>query len=181
MAAMLSLEERAQVRQAIQDYGFKSAGAIAAIRRDGDAELPFDLLARAAVEHPDARVRWSAIDVLDHYDEHRHDEAFVATLADPVPRVRRHAAHALGCDACSLAPSTFDAVPALLRAVQCDENAKVRRQALWGLLPRLDDERVQAALATVAADDVDQRMRREARAMQRRALPTTTHTTTERA
>jgi hypothetical protein len=166
---VLSDDERAQVRQVIRAFGSKGAGEVAALRAAGATDLPFDLLALAALEDPEAKVRWSAIDVLDHYDEHRHDPALTAALRDPVPRVRRHAAHALGCAACSSTPGTGDAVPALVRCASTDDNVKVRRQALWGLLSRLDDDRVVAALEQIAADDVDERMRRDAAAMHRRA------------
>jgi HEAT repeats len=169
MLCVLSTDERTQVRQVILEFGFKGAGQIAALRAAGEPDLPFDLLARAALEDPDAKVRWSAIDVLDHYDEHRHDSAFAAALRDPVPRVRRHAAHALGCEACSSAPSAVDPVPALVKCASADDNVKVRRQALWGLFQRLGDDRVVAALAELAINDSDERMRREASAMHHRA------------
>jgi HEAT repeat protein len=173
---VLSADESAHVRQAIAAFGYKSAGQIAALRAAGEPDLPFELLARAAVEDPEASVRWSAVDVLDHYDEHRHDSAFAAALRDPVPRVRRHAAHALGCEACSSAPRAVDPVPALLECAAADGNAKVRRQALWGLRSRLGDDRVVVALADIAVNDSGERVRRDASAMHRRAaeLPTST-------
>jgi HEAT repeat protein len=58
-------------------------------------------------------------------------------LDDPVPRVRRNAAHALGCLACkpewcgTVGPETVARLEALATS---DENARVRRDASIALL-----------------------------------------------
>ena len=135
---MLTASERDQVREAIGTYGFVGRRDIARRRREGDTP-PLDLLARAVLEDPNPRIRWLAIDVLDHWGDHRYDEAMATVLRhDPVPRVRRHAAHALACDSCSVQPSTVDPLAPLLDAAMNDDNPKVRQHALWGLRVRLE-------------------------------------------
>jgi hypothetical protein len=54
---------------------------------------------------------------------------FVAALDDPVPRVRRHAIHALTCEACRVEPLTIDVVSPLRRTVALDPNPQVRFEA----------------------------------------------------
>jgi HEAT repeat protein len=78
------------------------------------------------------RVRWWCIQVLDHVSDVRSVSAIVSVLDDPVARVRRNAAHALGCVACKpdwdrvLSTATLDRLSAL---AERDPNAKVRREA----------------------------------------------------
>src|SRR5262245_11029891 len=52
------------------------------------------------VSDRDPRVRWWSIQLLDHVADPRAVEAIVPALHDAVPRVRRNAAHALGCARC---------------------------------------------------------------------------------
>src|SRR5262249_40018576 len=49
---------------------------------------------------PNPRVRWWCLQVLDHVPDGRAIPFVASALDDPVPRVRRNAAHALGCFAC---------------------------------------------------------------------------------
>lgn len=135
---MLTDEEREEVLRLIATFGFIGRRDIARLRAAGQ-EPDLDLLARAVLEDTNPRVRWLAIDVLDHWADHRYDDVVTTALrSDPVPRVRRHAAHALACDACSLQPSAVDPVPPLLEAAMGDDNPKVRQHALWGLRTRLE-------------------------------------------
>src|SRR5690348_6096214 len=46
------------------------------------------------------RVRWWCVQTLDHVPDRRAVAAVAELLDDPVARVRRNAAHALGCIAC---------------------------------------------------------------------------------
>src|SRR5436189_6451148 len=46
---------------------------------------------------PHPRVRWWCVQLLDHVPDARAVTAVADLLDDPVPRVRRHAAPALGC------------------------------------------------------------------------------------
>jgi HEAT repeat protein len=88
---------------------------------------------------PHPRVRFHCLNVLDHVADPRVFDAIAPLLDDPVPRVRRQAAHSLGCTICkpdwcgTLPPGT---VAALERLASDDPNARVRRDAsiaLWYL------------------------------------------------
>ena len=78
------------------------------------------------------QVRWWAIQLLDHVPDDRTIGCFLRALDDPVPRVRRNAAHALGCRTCK--PGMTSQLPAaaterLARLVLSDTTAKVRAEA----------------------------------------------------
>ena len=159
---MLSETERRSVLEAIHFYGWLPRHEVDRLRDQADRELPFDLIARAAIEDRDASVRWQSVTLLDHYDDDRHVDALLTAATDPVPRVRRHAVHALGCTKCNRTVGCIDAVPALADRALHDENGKVRRHATWALIVRLPDPRVRAVLDEVARADADDRVRRDA-------------------
>jgi HEAT repeat protein len=78
------------------------------------------------------QIRWWCVQLLDHLPDNRAIEALVPVLDDPVPRVRRNAAHALGCVACKPAwsgelPNT--AIGKLQALAESDPNQKVRAEA----------------------------------------------------
>jgi HEAT repeat protein len=160
---MLSESERRSVLDAIHFYNWLPRHEIDRVREQADAELPYDLIARAAVEDPEATVRWRAVALLDHYADHRHDDALVRAAYDPVPRVRRHAVHALGCDACTRTPSPcIDVLPTLIDRATTDENVKVRRQATFSLVMQIADPRARPTLEQLRRDP-DERVRGAAR------------------
>ena len=85
------------------------------------------------------RVRWWCVQILDHIPDARACEAIATALDDPVARVRRNAAHALGCVACK--PSCQGALPdrvvrQLTAMTESDSNEKVRREAALTLACR---------------------------------------------
>jgi HEAT repeats len=84
------------------------------------------------LRHQNSQVRWWCVQLLDHCSDSRAIDAVVAMLDDPVPRVRRNAAHALACTTCkpmwSGEPSER-AVHRLEFMVESDPNSKVRDQA----------------------------------------------------
>lgn len=88
-------------------------------------------------DHP--QVRWWCIQMLDHCPDSRAVEAVASLVDDPVPRVRRIAAHALGCIACKpdwsgrLDHATADR---LAQMADHDPNAKVRQEAAHALACR---------------------------------------------
>ena len=78
------------------------------------------------------QVRWWCVQLIDHLPDDRALDALVPVLDDPVPRVRRNAAHALGCVACKptwngqLAASVIEK---LAEMSTNDANQKVRQEA----------------------------------------------------
>ena len=78
------------------------------------------------------QVRWWCVQLIDHLADKHALDALVPVLDDPVPRVRRNAAHALGCGACKptwdgqLAASVITKLTAMSLS---DPNAKVREEA----------------------------------------------------
>jgi HEAT repeat protein len=81
---------------------------------------------------PNPRVRWWCVQVLDHVPDGRATTALIAALDDPVARVRRNAAHALGCVACK--PGWAGDLPDAAREkltsmIASDGNEKVRLEA----------------------------------------------------
>jgi HEAT repeat protein len=156
--SMLTDTERQAVLDAIYFYNWLPRREIDRVRDQADAELPYELIARAAVEDPEATVRWRAVTLLDHFADHRHDDALVRAAYDRVPRVRRHAVHALGCDVCTRTSSCTDVIPTLIDRATNDDNAKVRRHATFSLVLQIADPRARAALEALARDDSDVRM-----------------------
>jgi HEAT repeat protein len=86
------------------------------------------------------QVRWWCVQLLDHLPDGSAIDALVAVLDDPVPRVRRNAAHALGCLACKPTwPSTLPpvAIARLEEVAATDDNPKVRAEARRSLASRI--------------------------------------------
>jgi HEAT repeat protein len=94
-------------------------------------DVVLDALTRGLAD-PKAPIRWWCVQLLDHVADVRAIDAISLALDDLVPRVRRNAAHALGCVACKpgwdgqLAPAV---VTKLRDMAVNDENATVRAQA----------------------------------------------------
>lgn len=122
------------------------AAALAALDR---ALLP--ALSWGAISHPDATVRRLCLDYLDHLAVPESAQVFLTALTDPVPRVRRHAIHALTCEACKDQPLRADVLTPLRRVIVADPNPKVRYEALRTLLSRTDSEAGSAAIEDVVA------------------------------
>jgi HEAT repeat protein len=83
-----------------------------------------------------SRVRWWCIQVLDHVSDVRSVSQIASMLDDPVARVRRNAAHALGCVACK--PDWDRVLPTavvhrLNDLAERDPSGKVRREAAAAL------------------------------------------------
>jgi hypothetical protein len=84
------------------------------------------------LHHQNAQVRWWCVQLLDHCSDSRAIDAVVPMLDDPVPRVRRNAAHALSCTGCKPTWSgdvSERAVRRLEYMVESDPNNKVREEA----------------------------------------------------
>jgi HEAT repeat protein len=94
-------------------------------------EATFDAVVEGLTD-ANPRIRWWCVQVLDHVPDPRAVDAIAHLLDDHVPRVRRNAAHALGCVACK--PEWSGSLPAevmqkLASLAADDPNAKVRAEA----------------------------------------------------
>jgi HEAT repeats len=81
---------------------------------------------------PNPRIRWWCVQLLDHVPDPRSLDALTRALSDEVPRVRRNAAHALGCVACKPdwgAALPREVVSTLAEMATNDPNEKVRHEA----------------------------------------------------
>lgn len=88
------------------------------------------------LSHDHPQVRWWCIQMLDHCPDPRAVEAIVPLLDDPVPRVRRNAAHALGCEVCKPDWSGHletSAIERLTEMASHDPSTKVRDEAARAL------------------------------------------------
>jgi HEAT repeat protein len=101
------------------------------LRRACPTEAAVDALIEGLSES-NPQIRWWCVQLLDHLPDNRAIEALVPVLDDPVPRVRRNAAHALGCIACKPAWSgelPNIAIGKLQALAASDTNQKVRAEA----------------------------------------------------
>ena len=94
----------------------------------------------AGLEHPNAKVRWWCLQLMDHLADESYLAPILSKLSDPVAKVRRHAIHALSCAACKpeRRKLAVDIDAALRAAAASDPDEKVRaeaRQALAELDP----------------------------------------------
>ncbi len=116
--------------------------------------ISWDLIHAGALEHPSPVVRRRCLDLLDHHGDDTIGPTVVRALEDPVPRVRRHALHALTCVKCRVGPLAIDVVSALVRVALEDHNEKVRLRAVDSLGRYAPyDERAKRALAQVRSND----------------------------
>jgi hypothetical protein len=110
-----------------------AGGVTATSLRDGTlTPAAIDALL-SGLKHGDSRVRWWCIQILDHVADPSTLMAIAPLLEDPVPRVRRNAAHALGCVPCK--PGWSGALPDHVRSrltemADHDVNGKVRTEAV---------------------------------------------------
>lgn len=143
---------REQVEDIVARYGATHARAFPELRASGAVDL--GLVRLGARKHPNPSIRWKCLTLLDHLDGDDSVPVFLDALAhDPVPRVRRHALHALACERCKAAPLCADVVPAIAACAEHDPNEKVRVMAtelLWG---HLSDPRAARVLERLARSD----------------------------
>lgn len=95
---VLSDDDRLAVEDLVLRYAGTPSRRFPALRESG--EVPLELLKRGALDHPTGRIRWRCLDLLDHLGDETVNDVFEQALLDPLPRVRRHAAHALECTKC---------------------------------------------------------------------------------
>lgn len=125
---------------------------------------PWPAVRVAALEHPDAKVRWWALGYLDHHDNDASMATFAQALRDPDPHVRTAALHSIACEACKVDElCAVDVVPALIEVLRHDPEVDLRLRALQQLLYLAGrDDRVRPAIKLASKRDKDPVLRRTA-------------------
>jgi HEAT repeat protein len=119
------------------------------------------------LKHPDANVRATCCQILDHFLDDAALAEIIECLDDRDPRVRGWALHTLGCDRCKegeCRPGEQVFVPAATRMVRDDPHPRVRATAAetLGRSSARRSESVLAALAAASSEDPDPHVRRVA-------------------
>lgn len=107
------------------------------------------------LSHRDWRVRKSCAALMDHLGDDRCVEPLRRALSDPIEGVRRLAIHALGCQACKVAPLAVDIVDLLVERALADSSIRVRRVAVHMLGLQPYDARAVEALETMLKRETD--------------------------
>jgi len=116
-----------------------------------------------ALRHPNPRVRYECLGLLDHLAEEESVPAMIAATSDSVPRVRRMAVHALGCQGCKQSSLCADLNAVFLPIAEHDPAWKVRREAVTSIAQQDASERSRATLRKLAAADPHATVRKQAR------------------
>jgi hypothetical protein len=124
-------------------------------------QAPIALMQRAALHHPNGKIRRFALGILDHEANDESTDVFRQALTDPAPVVRLNALHGLSCERCRVGELCVDdVVPALINVLEHDDSPKVRHASLFPLILLAGrDERVTAAFARAAEVDPDPLLR----------------------
>ena len=115
-----------------------------------------------ALHHPNPRVRFEGLGMLDHLAEESSLAAMIAATHDPVPRVRRMAVHALGCMRCKPSPLCHELNAVFLPIAENDPVWRVRREAVISIAQQPADDRSRAILARLADGDPHPDVRKQA-------------------
>jgi HEAT repeat protein len=89
----------------------------------------------SGLDHPNAKVRWWCLQLMDHLADESYLEPILSKLSDPVAKVRRHAIHALSCAACKPNRQRLAVriESALLAVLETDPDRRVREEARLAL------------------------------------------------
>jgi hypothetical protein len=168
----LTVDELRQVQQYVDSW-WRRARELAEDKplslqawKDRMPEAPIALLQKAALEHPNGKIRRFALGILDHEANDESADTFRLALRDPAPIVRLNALHGLSCERCRVGElCTDDVVPALVEVLEHDDSAKVRHASLFPLAKlAARDDRVPLAFARAAENDADELVRQAAAA-----------------
>ena len=89
------------------------------------------------LEHDSSVVRWWCLQLMDHLADDSFVPHILPLLRDPVPRVRRHAVHALTCEICKPDRCGLELSESIRQSIvelaENDPNQKVRAEARRGL------------------------------------------------
>jgi len=119
---------------------------------------------RRGLKHPDANVRATCCQILDHFLDDSALAEIIECLDDSEPRVRAWALHTLGCDRCkegACRPGEQLFLPAATRMVRHDPSPRVRAIAAetLGRSSARRSESVVAALTAVSEEVPDAHVR----------------------
>lgn len=142
---------------ALRRFGTTHARDFPSLRSSGKVRV--DDLCFAAVSHPNPKIRWQCLQLLDHIANDTAYETFVNALRDQVVRVRKHALHALSCDRCKEEPMCADVVGPISEVALHDSNENLRLSAVRELVLRFADPRARRTLGRVAGADSSQVVR----------------------
>jgi len=131
-----------------------------ALRDRGEAPLPIAIL--PALRHPNPRVRYECLGLLDHLADEDCVAALVAAASDPVPRVRRMAVHALGCQGCKTAALCAELNSVFLPIAEGDPVWRVRQEAILSVAQQPATNASRAVLARLADEDPHPEVRKQA-------------------
>jgi hypothetical protein len=115
-----------------------------------------------ALRHPNPRVRFECLGMLDHLADDNSLAAMIAATHDPVPRVRRMAVHALGCARCKPTTLCRELNAIFLPIAESDPVWRVRREAIISIAQQPTDDRSRALLAQLADQDAHPDVRKQA-------------------
>ncbi len=76
-------------------------------------DAAFEALVKG-LKHPNPKVRWWCLQWFDHVGDERCVPYILPLLDDPIPRVRKHAQHALECEICKQSPEAVQSVQSAL-------------------------------------------------------------------
>jgi HEAT repeat protein len=174
-----------------ETYGFRSwaelkheveelqRAALACARYTGTPRRDMDAL-RGAVDttvlvaglrHPNPRVRYDCLELLDHLADDSCLMPMIAATADPVPRVRRVAVHALGCRRCKPEMLCDDLMTVFEPIALADPAWRVRMEAVISIFQQPLGERRREVMERAAEQDPDERVRTWATRLLARSAP----------
>jgi hypothetical protein len=107
------------------------------------------------LRNKDWRSRMATLERLDHHATKRDESALVKALSDRSSRVRRLAAHAIGCQRCKAGPLSIDVIGLLGNVARRDPVLRVRRVALHLLGTQSKSLRVRRALQAALRREKD--------------------------
>jgi HEAT repeat protein len=115
-----------------------------------------------SLRHSNPRVRYECLGLLDHLADDDCVAAMITATNDPVPRVRRMAVHALGCQGCKSSVLCADLNSVFLPIAEHDAVWRVRQEAVLSVAQQPATRTSRAVLARVAADDPHPEVRKQA-------------------
>ena len=115
-----------------------------------------------ALKHPNPRIRRLGLEMLDHLADEQSVAAMIAATADSVPRVRRMAVHALGCQGCKESSLCANLNAIFIPIAEGDPVWRVRREAVISIVQQPADAHSRRVLTRIAESDAHPEVRKQA-------------------